>query len=63
MTTSGLFMGLAFVFEKIKLEQQVDVALAVRCLRRVRPTFITTLVLFLVVTFMIFVKVRFLGSV
>ncbi|XP_059481280.1 uncharacterized protein LOC132200097 isoform X2 [Neocloeon triangulifer] len=40
VTACGLFLGIGFVIEKIKLEQQVDVALAVRTLRKSRPLFI-----------------------
>jgi len=36
-----LFLGIGFVLEKIKMEQQVDAAMAVRILRKVRPTFIS----------------------
>ncbi|XP_059483040.1 receptor-type tyrosine-protein phosphatase C-like isoform X2 [Neocloeon triangulifer] len=42
VTSSGLFLGVGFVLEKIKLEQQVDVALALRTLRHSRPNFIST---------------------
>ena len=40
VSASGLFLGIGFVLEKIKLEQQVDVALATRILRHARPRFI-----------------------
>jgi hypothetical protein len=41
VSASGLFLGIGFVLEKIKLEQQVDVALATRILRHSRPRFIS----------------------
>ncbi|XP_065347378.1 receptor-type tyrosine-protein phosphatase S-like [Cloeon dipterum] len=40
VTASGLLLGVGFVLEKIKLEQQVDAALAMRTLRQSRPKFI-----------------------
>ncbi|XP_059480504.1 uncharacterized protein LOC132199641 [Neocloeon triangulifer] len=43
VSSSGLFLGLGFVLEKIKLEQHVDAALALRTLRQSRPKFIATL--------------------
>jgi len=42
VTASGLFLGIGFVLEKIKLEQQVDAAMAMRILRQSRPEFITS---------------------
>jgi len=42
VTASGLFLGIGFVLEKIKLEQQVDAAMAMRILRKARPKFIAS---------------------
>ncbi|XP_059471287.1 receptor-type tyrosine-protein phosphatase C-like [Neocloeon triangulifer] len=41
VTACGFFAALGFVLEKIKLEQRFDVVMAVRCIRNVRPGFIT----------------------
>ncbi|XP_059471280.1 uncharacterized protein LOC132194171 isoform X2 [Neocloeon triangulifer] len=46
VTACGFFAALGFVLEKIKLEQRVDVVMAVRCIRNVRPGFITGIVQF-----------------
>ncbi|XP_059480546.1 receptor-type tyrosine-protein phosphatase C-like isoform X2 [Neocloeon triangulifer] len=40
VTESGLFLGIGILVEKMKLEQQVDVAFAMRCLRKSRPAFL-----------------------
>lgn len=40
----GLFIALSFVTEKIKLEQECDVCLAVRTVRRNRKQFVTEMV-------------------
>ncbi|XP_065344384.1 tyrosine-protein phosphatase 4-like [Cloeon dipterum] len=42
VTASGLFLGMGFVIEKIKLEQKVDVGLAVRTLKKSRPAFVSS---------------------
>ncbi|XP_065344140.1 receptor-type tyrosine-protein phosphatase alpha-like [Cloeon dipterum] len=42
VTASGLFLAMGFVIEKIKLEQKVDVGLAVRTLRKSRPSFVSS---------------------
>ncbi|CAB3388958.1 Hypothetical predicted protein [Cloeon dipterum] len=42
VTASGLFLGIGFVIEKIKLENKVDVGLAVRTLRKSRPAFFSS---------------------
>jgi Protein-tyrosine phosphatase len=44
VTACGLFLATGLVLEKMKAEQQVDVTLAVRAVRKSRPTFITNLV-------------------
>jgi Protein-tyrosine phosphatase len=44
-TASGLFLALGFVLEKMKLEKVVDVSLAVRTLRQIRPNFISDMVI------------------
>lgn len=41
-TASGLFLGIGFVLEKMKLEQKVDAVLATRVLRHARPKFISS---------------------
>ncbi|CAB3368658.1 Hypothetical predicted protein [Cloeon dipterum] len=46
VTASGLFLGIGFVIEKIKLENKVDVGLAVRTLRKSRPAFLSSEVQF-----------------
>ncbi|XP_059483041.1 receptor-type tyrosine-protein phosphatase alpha-like [Neocloeon triangulifer] len=43
ITACGLFISAGFVVEKIKMEHEVDVALAVRILRKSRPKFIASL--------------------
>ncbi|XP_059471276.1 uncharacterized protein LOC132194170 isoform X2 [Neocloeon triangulifer] len=40
ITACGFFAALGFVIQKIKLEQKVDVAMAVRCTRSARPQFV-----------------------
>ncbi|XP_065344235.1 receptor-type tyrosine-protein phosphatase T-like [Cloeon dipterum] len=42
VTACGLFLGIGFVIEKIKLENKVDVGLAVRTLRKSRPAFLSS---------------------
>ncbi|XP_065346472.1 receptor-type tyrosine-protein phosphatase kappa-like [Cloeon dipterum] len=42
VTASGLFLAIGFVIEKIKMEQKVDVGLAVRTLRKAKPVFISS---------------------
>jgi hypothetical protein len=44
-TASGLFLAMGFVLEKMKLEKVVDVSLAVRTLRQIRPSFINDMVI------------------
>ncbi|XP_065346978.1 receptor-type tyrosine-protein phosphatase epsilon-like isoform X2 [Cloeon dipterum] len=46
VTACGLFLGIGFVIEKIKLENEVDVGLAVRTLRKSRPAFLSSEVQF-----------------
>lgn len=40
-TACGLFIAVSFVIEKMKLEQQCDVCLAVRTVRHNRKQFVT----------------------
>ncbi|CAB3387660.1 Hypothetical predicted protein, partial [Cloeon dipterum] len=42
VTACGLFLGIGFVIEKIKLENKVDVGLAVRTLRKSRPAYLSS---------------------
>ncbi|XP_065344145.1 receptor-type tyrosine-protein phosphatase epsilon-like isoform X1 [Cloeon dipterum] len=42
VTACGLFLGVGFVIEKIKLEHVVDPGLAVRTMRKSRPAFISS---------------------
>jgi len=44
VTACGLFLATGLVLERMKLEHKVDVTLAVRTVRKSRPTFITNLV-------------------
>ncbi|XP_065344141.1 receptor-type tyrosine-protein phosphatase alpha-like [Cloeon dipterum] len=46
VTASGLFLAMGFVIEKIKLEQKVDAWLAVRTLRKSRPSFVSSQIQF-----------------
>ncbi|XP_059477251.1 uncharacterized protein LOC132197748 [Neocloeon triangulifer] len=41
VTACGFFAALGFILEKMKLEQKIDVPMAIRCTRITRPGFIT----------------------
>ncbi|XP_059481022.1 receptor-type tyrosine-protein phosphatase C-like isoform X2 [Neocloeon triangulifer] len=43
-TACGIYLGIGFLLEKMKLEHQVDAALALRTLRKSRPAFISNIV-------------------
>lgn len=44
VTACGIFIAIGILIEKIKLEQEVDVAFVVRALRQVRASFVSDMV-------------------